>query len=97
NEAQPGNRSSTAIAMAAEATIALLDGDATQGQALIVRAWQTAPNSGAKRQLAMAAATAMLWRRPSNPQTLDQALAQAGPWLQRSTAGQRLCQLHRRP
>jgi len=97
NEAHPGNRSITAIAMAAEATIALLDGDATQGQALIVRAWQTAPTSPAKRQLAMAAATAMLWRRPSNPQTLDQALAQAGPWLQRSTAGQRLCQLHRRP
>lgn len=97
SDARPDNRGMTAIALATEATIALLDGDVGQAQQLIVRAWQTAPNSAAKRQLAMAAATAMLWRRPANPQILDQALAQAGAWIQRSAAGQRLCQLHRRP
>ena len=94
---EPGNRSLAAVGLATEATIALIDGDAAQGQGLIVRAWQTAPISPLKRQLAMAAATAMLWRRPANAQMLDQALAQAGAWLQRSLPGQRLCQLHRRP
>lgn len=91
------NRSITAIVLATDATIALLDNDVAHAHQLILRAWQTAPSSGAKRQLAMAAATAMLWRRPASSQTLDQALLQAGAWLQRSASGQRLCQLHRRP
>lgn len=94
---QRDNRSITAIVLATDATIALLDNDVAHAHQLILRAWQTAPSSGAKRQLAMAAATAMLWRRPASSQTLDQALLQAGAWLQRSASGLRLSQLHRRP
>ena len=91
------NRSIAAIALAADATLALLDRDMPQATQFMLRAWQTAPSSSVKRQLAMAAATAMLWRRPPSAQALDQALSQAGAWLQRSSNGQRLSQLHRRP
>jgi len=91
------NRSTAAIALAADATLALLDRDMPQAHQLILRAWQTAPSSSAKRQLAMAAATAMLMRRPPSAQAIDQALSQAGAWLLRTSNGQRLNQLHRRP
>ncbi|MBX3611399.1 MAG: transcriptional regulator [Hydrogenophaga sp.] len=85
-------RARSATLSAIDASLALLDGDKTRARQLIVRAWQLAPPSTSKRLLAMAAATALQWGMPDTTHEWNQAMGQAGDWIERTRNGRRLRQ-----